>query len=147
MAKRFSAQENNNLISKIFLSIAVWLAIVLIGATITAAMIGGEVLPPDAVGHIVVAILILASFAVTKILLSLNLLNPIIVATISAAVSFSMLLFGNWILCNKTIGLIPTMMTVAAGALCGLLIKRKSRAKSYGFRKSKLASCTKTARG
>jgi len=117
--------------------ILVGAAICILGVALISLLIGEQTIQPEAAGYGLVAILLLASFVVVRLIMKRRTGNKTVSAAMGAATVLGLLVLGNLILgAGNMKGIGQTVLVIMAGGACAMLLKTNpSRKKKYRGRR------------
>ena len=138
MKNRFTSKGDSSTLELILIYVSSIVIVWLVGSSITAGLILGEMIPTKAMGYGVLITLYMSGLIAAKIAMKQKKVNKVFLTAGSAVVVIVMLLLGNFILGAEGVeGFAPTLAVVAVSSVCAMFRKPGTRKKKYrnNFRK------------
>lgn len=128
-----------SIVKSALLSMVIAVGIIILGATITALLIGTNVITLEASGYAVLLILLLSAFASVKTLISQSIIAPWLVVLLAMLSELAVIIGGKWVIGDRgvTSGIAQTALVLLAGSVAAVVIPLKKKSKRYGLKKRK----------
>ena len=130
MEKVYEKGNSISILKRSFISITIYVVMIIAGCAIVAGLVGGEIIPMEASVYSIGLILLISAFIFTKTLIKLEQLNAIAIWILGTVAATLLLTFGNLLSGARNLSAyLPTIFVSAGGVGSALIIKGKKKRK------------------